>query len=90
MTTITFDPRKDQLNRRKHGISLAQARRFDWAHADYWMDMRHHYGESRECAAGSIGQRLYVVVFVWRNGMRRIISLRKANDREEKRYVKNT
>ena len=89
MTEITFDPLKDQLNRHKHGISLAEARLLDWEHADLWLDMRHDYGEPRQCGTGRIGVRLYFVVFVWCNGMRRIISLRKANDREEKRYVKN-
>ena len=81
MTEITFDPLKDQLNRRKHGISLAEARRFDWDCADFWFDTRHNYGEQRECGVGPIGPRLYMVVFVWRDGRRRIISLRKANDR---------
>lgn len=38
-------------------------------------------------AIGYIGLRLYVVVYVDRNGTRRIISLRKANSREEKRYA---
>jgi len=86
MTEITFDPLKDQLNRHKHGISLAQARLFDWDHANFWLDQRHNYGEQRECGAGRIGSRLYIVVFVWRHGTRRMISLRKANVREVKRY----
>lgn len=86
MIEITFDPLKDQLNRRKHGIPLADARRFDWDHADLWFDMRRNYGEPRQCGTGRIGLRLYFVVFVWRNGKRRIISLRKANVREVKRY----
>lgn len=86
MTPITFDPLKDQLNRRKHGISLAEARHFDWDHADLWLDQRHNYGEPRQCGTGRIGLRLYFVVFVWRKGKRRIISLRKANVREVKRY----
>jgi len=90
MTEITFDPLKDQRNRHKHGIALAEARLLDWEHADLWFDMRRDYGEPRQCGTGRIGRRLYFVVFVWRNGKRRIISLRKANDREEKRYVKNT
>ena len=89
MVEITFDPLKDQHNRQKHGISLADARLLDWEHADLWLDMRHSYGEPRQCGTGRTGLRLYFVVFVWRKGKRRIISLRKANDREEKRYVKN-
>jgi uncharacterized DUF497 family protein len=36
---------------------------------------------------GYIGHRLFVIVFVDRDGMRRIISLRKANKREERMYA---
>jgi len=86
MTEITFDPLKDQRNRHKHGIALAEARLLDWEHADLWFDRRRDYGEPRQCGTGRIGLRLYFVVFVWRNGKRRIISLRKANVREVKRY----
>ena len=37
--------------------------------------------------AGFVGFRLHVVVYTWRGGNIRIISLRKANDREARRYV---
>jgi uncharacterized DUF497 family protein len=37
--------------------------------------------------AKNVGVRLYCVVFVDRGDVRRIISLRKANRREEKRYA---
>jgi len=37
---------------------------------------------------GYIGDRLFNVVFVERGEERRIISLRKANQREVKRYAK--
>ena len=35
---------------------------------------------------GMIGNRLYHVVWIWRGENRRIISLRKANMREERVY----
>jgi uncharacterized DUF497 family protein len=40
------------------------------------------------CAFGYISNRLHYVVYVDRDDVRRIISLRKANSREEKRYAK--
>ena len=52
-----------------------------------WPDHRRVYGEDRVAAIGYIGLRLFFVVFVDRAEARRIISLRKANKREEKRYA---
>ena len=45
------------------------------------------YGEDRIAGLGYIGDRLFYVVFVARGEERRIISLRKANQREVKRYA---
>lgn len=84
---ITFDPQKDKLNQRKHGISLSAASGFDWDNAVIWIDQRYHYSEMRECAIGLIGYRLFHVTFVDRGRERRIISLRKANGGEEILYV---
>ncbi len=84
---ITFDPKKDQTNRQKHGVSLCEAASLDWDTALVWLDDRYEYDEPRECALGVIGDRVYYVAFVERNEGMRIISLRKANLREVKRYV---
>ena len=83
---IDFDAEKDALNRHKHGMSLAQAARIDWPKVMATPDNRRSYGEERYIAATPIGARLHVVVFTIRNGTLRIISLRKANRREIKRY----
>ena len=54
-------------------------------------DQRRDYGEPRMVALGYIGLRIMAVVFVERPPEqpteRRIISLRKANSREVKRYA---
>lgn len=84
---VTFDPRKDASNIEKHGISLADASGFEWDEAVSWLDQRHGYGEPRMIGIGYIGNRLFNVVFVDRGEERRIISLRKANQREVKRYA---
>ncbi|HEU0229417.1 MAG TPA: BrnT family toxin [Burkholderiaceae bacterium] len=84
---ISFDPAKDDGNLRKHGVSLALAVRLEWETALCWDDGRRDYGEPRQVALGYIGQRLYSVVFVDRDEVRRIISLRKANSREVRRYA---
>ena len=49
-------------------------------------DERMIYGESRYQVYGTVTNRLFVVVFTQRNGRLRIISARKANQREVKRY----
>lgn len=84
---ISFDHTKDGGNLEKHGISLAAAVAIEWDAALTWQDERRDYGETRMCAIAYIGERLYYVVYVEREEVRRIISLRKANLREVKRYA---
>ena len=86
---IAFDPAKDVTNQAKHGVSLILAEQFDWETALIWKDERKDYGEDRMLALALMGSRLYSVAFVDRRNMRRIISLRKANSREVKRYAEN-
>jgi uncharacterized DUF497 family protein len=84
---ITFDPKKDKINQRKHGISLSEAAAFEWDTAVIWTDLRYHYNELRECGLGLIGKTLYFMVFVEHGNYERIISLRKANKGEVRRYA---
>ena len=88
---VTFDPAKDAVNLAKHGVSLLDAVGFEWDSAVVWPDTRHDYGEARMVALGYIGLRIMAVAFVDRPPEqpteRRIISLRKANTREVKRYA---
>ena len=86
---IVFDPVKNLQNIAKHsGMSLAKAVEFDWDTALTWKDQRNDYKEHRMRGIGYIGMRLFHIVYVDRGEQRRIISLRKANKREEKRYAK--
>ncbi|MEO6319750.1 MAG: BrnT family toxin [Polaromonas sp.] len=88
---LTFDPDKDAVNLAKHGVSLLDAAHFEWDTAVVWPDQRRDYDEQRMVALGYIGLRIMAVVFVDRPPEqpteRRIISLRKANSREVKRYA---
>jgi uncharacterized DUF497 family protein len=84
---ITFDPLKDDVNFAKHGVSLGLAAEFEWESAVTWPDTRKNYGEPRMACLGYVGLRIYAMVFTDRAGERRIISLRKANRREVKRYA---
>ena len=88
---VTFDPAKDAANVAKHGVSLTEAAGFEWGSAVVWPDTRRDYGEARMVALGYFGLRIMALVFVDRPPEqpteRRIISLRKANSREVKRYA---
>lgn len=83
---IEFDAAKDAINLRKHGVSLARAAEIDWRQLKAAPDTRANYGEDRYIAAAPISGRLHVVVFTIRESTLRIISLRRANRREIKRY----
>jgi len=69
-----------------HGINFESATEFDWESALVYEDTRRDYGESRYIAYGKLSGRLTVMVFSLRNDTIRIISLRKANNREVTRY----
>ena len=53
-------------------------------------DQRWDYGEERFRALGVVDEKVFVVVFTRRHSAIRIISARKANSREVKRYEKNS
>ena len=86
---IEFDDSKDEANQDKHGLSLAFAVELDWENSLVWVDARKEYGEVRMIALAPSTGILYYVAFVDRNEVRRIISLRRANRREVKHYVKS-
>jgi uncharacterized DUF497 family protein len=80
----------DEDNRKahlvKHGVDFRRATRiFDGPTLDT-IDDRYDYGETRITALGEIEGRIYAVAYTWRGATRRIISARKANDRETRKY----
>jgi uncharacterized protein len=88
--SISYDPDKNEKNIAERGISFEQATEFEWSSALIVEDTRNDYGESRFQALGFIGKRLHVLVFTPRAGQVQVISLRKANRREVKRYEAQT
>ena len=67
------------LNQRLKRTALAD---FDAARADD----RRDYGEPRNITIGFLDARMVVVVWTLRAGAFRIVSMRKANDREQAHY----
>ena len=84
---ITFDSTKDTANIAKHGVSLALAVGLEWDWLLAAPDTRCNYGEERMVGYAPIDERVFCVVFTDRGDERRIISLRKANEREVRRYA---
>ena len=84
---IEYDINKSQKNEQERGFSFELGCQFELENAIIWIDIRHNYGELRFNAIGYIGHRLYYMTFTVRVDALRIISLRKANKREVKRYA---
>ncbi|MGR3492978.1 MAG: BrnT family toxin [Shimia sp.] len=82
MPTYEWDADKAVLNEAKHGVPFEQVKGFDWAKARQREDTRYDYGETRFQAVGPIGGRLHVLIYALRDSNIRVISLRKANQRE--------
>ena len=85
-----FDPDKSAKNARERGLPFELAAELEWQRAVVFVDDRFMYGEERLIAFTPLRGRLYAVCYVLRGQVRRIISFRKANKREERLYAKAT
>lgn len=84
---ITFDRGKRERTLRERGLDFRQAKDvFDGPHLTS-PDSRRDYGELRFISAGRLSGRIVIIVWTPRGKARRIISMRKANDREIKRLA---
>lgn len=87
---ISYDAAKNAQNIRERGLSFEVVRGFDWSGAFIVEDVRKDYTEQRFQALGFIGARLHMLVFTPRGDDVHVISLRKANAREVRRYEQAT
>lgn len=83
---IEFDPAKDAANIASHGLALADAAEFDLAGAVVEVDDRKDYGETRFRAFGRMDGEGRCLVFTWRGDTIRVISYRRAHEKEMRRY----
>ena len=86
MDGVEWDPAKEAKNIRERSLDFATASRIWDGRVLERIDNRHDYGETRISATGEVDGRLTVVIFTWRGTIRRIISARKANAREKRRF----
>jgi len=81
-----WDEAKRQNNLKKHGMDFEDAQLLFNDEALVVPDLRRDYGEPRFILINLLANRLAVVVFTFRGQKTRIISMRKANERERNRY----
>jgi len=81
-----WDPAKRLANLAKHALDFADVMEFDWATAIIQTDGRKDYGEIRFRGWGLFRGRMHSVAFTRNGQVIRIISFRKANPTEVKRY----
>jgi uncharacterized DUF497 family protein len=83
-----WDEAKSQECPEKRGFDFAFASRLWERRVIEREDNRRDYGEVRIRALGRIGDQYFVVVFTWRGASGRIISARRANEKEVGRWQK--
>ncbi|MBF0136515.1 MAG: BrnT family toxin [Magnetococcales bacterium] len=83
---ITCDPAKREWTLAKRGLDFLRATEIFSGEQYTRQDMREEYGESRFITIGILDNRMVVLVWTPRGNARHIISLRKANEREQTRY----
>ncbi len=86
-----WDEAKSVVCLQERGFDFAYAARafFDFKRVIH-TDTRYSYGEDRYQLMGCIEQRLFFVTYTQRHDVTRIISARKANQREVRQYENNT
>lgn len=88
MRLIEFDPAKSADNVRTRGIGFERFADMDLDSAISVEDTRKDYGGQRLRVLGFIDGRLHAAVITPRGEKIRVISLRRANRREERAYAK--
>lgn len=89
---VVFDPARRAKTLANRGLDFADADADADAVIDgaVWefVDDRVDYGEERITSIGFLRERMVVVVWTQRGEDRHVISMRKANQREQARYAK--
>lgn len=83
---ITFDPAKRETTLRDRQVDFLDAQRVFGGLTYTIPDRRFSYPEDRFITVGLLSGRMVIVVWTPTGDGRRIISMRKANAREQARY----
>ncbi|EAQ7976161.1 BrnT family toxin [Salmonella enterica] len=85
---IDYDNNKRNRTFNERGLDFARAGEVFAGKHFTAEDVRQDYGEIRYITAGTLDGRVVVLVWTPRDNARRIISMRKANEREKTRFKK--
>lgn len=83
---ITYDAEKRARTLRERGLDFDDAVQVFAGTTIDFIDDRKDYGELRWLSFGHLLERLLVVVWTQRGDARHIISMRKANEREQEKF----
>ena len=83
-----WDDDKNRSNLVKHGLDFGDAEKVFEGPCITFVDDRFDYGEQRLLTLGVLAGRVVVIAHAPRGEATRIISMRKANRREQKIYQK--
>jgi uncharacterized DUF497 family protein len=84
--TLTFDPAKRAATLADRGLDFVDAEQVFAGLVFEFPDERFDYDEERIITVGLLAGRMVVIVWTRRGQDRHIISMRKANGREQERY----
>jgi uncharacterized DUF497 family protein len=84
---ITFDPRKRDAALSERGLNFEDAAAVFAGITLELEDTREDYGEKRMICFGTLEGRMIVVGYTPRGADRHVFSMRKANDREQRRIA---
>jgi uncharacterized DUF497 family protein len=84
---ITFDPVKRDQTFNDRGLAFEDAALIFAGPTYDQIDDRFDYPEERIITVGMLEDRMMIVVWTQRGDARHVISMRKANEREQKRFA---
>ena len=84
---VEFDAAKRDATLEARGLDMACAGEVFAGATLTVEDDRQDYGEDRFITIGFLDERMVILVWTPRNGARRVISMRKANEREQAHYT---
>ena len=87
---VEYDSDKNRWNIKERKLSFEQVIDLEWDTAQIIEDSRKNYPEQRFVSMAFLDERLHVVCFTPIEGGIRVISFRKANSREVKKYEQAT
>lgn len=83
---ITYDPNKREKTLKERALDFLDAAIVFKGAVYEFEDIRENYQEKRMIAIGHLAGRMVIVGYVTRGNTRHVFSMRKANEREIKKY----